>query len=236
MRGLVGQGGFAQVFEVWDRDLQRRLAVKVLRPDIAWTASMLERFREEARSLAKLTHPGILPIHFVGAAGDLTWYAMPFVKGQTLGDLLRVQGALGTDRAVSILRPVLDALEYAHRQELVHRDIKPDNVLIEEGTGRILLLDFGIAKQLDRDGGLTQAGVTIGSPLYMSPEQAMGRADIDRRSDIYALGALLYHMVTGTPPFEGSTSEEIVGKHITEPAPRPSAANAEIPAWLSPVI
>lgn len=236
VRGLVGQGGFAEVLEVWDRDLQRRLAVKVLRPDIAWTASMLERFREEARSLAKLTHPGILPIHFVGSSGDLTWYAMPFVEGQTLGDLLRVQGALETDRAITILRPVLDALEYAHRQGLVHRDIKPDNILIEAGTGRILLLDFGIAKQLDRDGGLTQAGITIGSPLYMSPEQAMGRPDIDHRSDIYAIGALLYHMVTGAPPFGGSTSEEIVGKHITEPVQRPSAAKAGIPSWMSELI
>lgn len=233
---LIGRGGFAEVFEVVDTDLQRRLAVKVLRADLPWSAATITRFKHEARAIARLNHPNTVPIHFVGEGEGLAYYAMPYLEGRTLAERLRAEGPLPAEEALRIVEPVLDALQHAHEHGLVHRDVKPDNILLESATGRPLLVDFGIVKYLDGPAHLTEAGFIVGTPLYMSPEQALGSQSVDARSDIYGMGAVLFQLLTGAPPFEGTDSQEIVGRHIREPVPSASLSRDDVPPWISAIV
>ena len=233
---LIGRGGFAEVFEVVDTDLQRRLAVKVLRADLPWSAATITRFKHEARAIARLNHPNTVPIHFVGEGEGLVYYAMPYLEGRSLAERLRAEGPLSAEEALRIVEPVLDALQHAHDHGLVHRDVKPDNILLESGTGRPLLVDFGIVKYLDGPAHLTEAGFIVGTPLYMSPEQALGSQSVDARSDIYGMGAVLFQLLTGAPPFEGTDSQEIVGRHIREPVSSASLSRDNVPPWIAAIV
>jgi serine/threonine-protein kinase len=207
---LIGEGGFGRVYVGVDVRLDRAVAIKVIRPDLAGARAFLDRFRREAMAMAKFRHPGIVPIYDIRETDGLTYFIMPFIAGDTLRARLEKHRVIAPQEARKLLVELCDCLGASHRAGIVHRDIKPDNVILEEGAlSRALLMDFGIAKSMaDLDG--TGTGTTMGTPAYMSPEQANGDALIDHRSDIYSIGALGYHLLTGRPPFVGSTPREII--------------------------
>jgi tRNA A-37 threonylcarbamoyl transferase component Bud32/tetratricopeptide (TPR) repeat protein len=214
----LGRGGAATVYLAADRKHRRRVAVKVLRPEIAATIGT-ERFLREIEIVAGLTHPHILPLHDSGESDGVVYYVMPYVEGESLRDRLRREGQLPVDEALRIARDVCAALAHAHGHGIVHRDIKPENILLEGDEA--VVADFGIARALDVAAfePLSEPGLVVGTPVYMSPEQASGSA-LDGRSDLYSLGCVLYEMLLGEPPFTGGTAQVIVARHRTEP-PRP---------------
>ncbi len=214
----LGQGGMAVVFLARDRRHDRAVAIKVLRQEIA-AALGAERFLREIQIAAKLHHPHILPLYESGAAGDLLYYVMPYVEGESLRQRLDRETQLPLDDALAITRQVAGALAYAHSHDVVHRDIKPENILLE--SGEAVVADFGIARAITAASGdkLTQTGFAIGTPLYMSPEQAAGGGAIDGRSDLYSLGCVLYEMLAGHPPFFGGTAQAILARHALDPVP-----------------
>jgi serine/threonine-protein kinase len=215
----LGAGGMATVYLARDLKHDRDVAIKVLHPDLA-AALGADRFLAEIRTTANLQHPHILPLHDSGEAGGFLFYVMPFVDGETLRTRLTRDRPLPIPEAIRIAREVADALAYAHGRGVIHRDIKPENILLQ--GGHALVADFGIALAVQSAGGqrMTQTGLSLGTPQYMSPEQAMGERAIDARTDVYALGAVTYEMLTGDPPFAGSTVQAIVAKVLTDrPAP-----------------
>ncbi len=197
----LGRGGMGAVYLARERSLERFVAIKVLRPDLADAAEARERFRREARIAARLSHPGILPLHTYGEVGGLWYFVMGYVRGVTLAERLKTEGRLPTAEAHRILSELADALDCAHRNGIIHRDIKPSNILLEEESGRAILADFGVSKVQDGKDALTDTGMLVGTPSFMSPEQALGAADVDERSDIYSLGAVGYTMLAGREPF-----------------------------------
>ncbi len=211
----LGKGGMATVYLGEDLRHQRRVAVKVLRPDLSAIVGA-DRFLNEIRVTANLQHPHILPLYDSGSADGLLFYVMPYVQGESLRDRLNREKQLPIDEAVRLAKEVASALDYAHRQGVIHRDIKPENIMLQDGTA--LVTDFGIALAVSQAGGtrMTETGLSLGTPYYMSPEQATGDRQIDARSDIYALGAVLYEMLSGDPPHTGSTAQAIIAAVVTE--------------------
>ncbi len=231
----VGRGGMASVFLAQDVKHGRRVAIKVLHPELA-AAVGSARFLREIETAAKLTHPNILSLHDSGERDGLLYYVMPYVEGESLRDRLSRMRQLALDEAVRIASDVADALSFAHAHGVVHRDIKPENILL---TGRhAIVADFGIARAVERAAGdsLTDTGVTLGTAQYMSPEQASGEREIDARSDIYALGCVLYEMVAGEPPFTGPTVQSIVAKHMTADVPSVRTLRPTVPPRIERVI
>jgi serine/threonine protein kinase/Tol biopolymer transport system component len=215
----LGAGGMATVYLAQDIRHHRRVALKVLRPELAAVIGA-KRFLHEIETTANLQHPHILPLHDSGEVGGTAFYVMPHVEGESLRDRLTREKQLPIDVAVRIATEVASALDYAHRKKVIHRDIKPENILLHDGQA--LVADFGIALAASAAGGtrITETGLSLGTPHYMSPEQAMGEREITGRSDVYALGVVLYEMLTGDPPFTGSTAQAIVAQVVTE-TPRP---------------
>ena len=215
----LGAGGMASVYLAHDIRHDRDVAIKVLHPELGATLGG-DRFLTEIRTTARLQHPHILPLLDSGDAGGLLFYVMPVVTGESLRDRLTRERQLPIPEAVRIAREVASALDYAHRHGVIHRDIKPENILLHDGQA--LVADFGIALAVSQAGGtrMTETGMSLGTPHYMSPEQAMGEREITARSDVYALGCVTYEMLTGDPPFTGSTAQAIVAKVMTdEPMP-----------------
>jgi TolB-like protein/tetratricopeptide (TPR) repeat protein len=231
----------ATVYLAHDRRHDRPVAIKVMQPDVAAGVGA-ERFLREIRVAARLQHPHILPVFDSGEANGRLWYAMPFVEGETLRHRLAREGVLPLDEALRLAREVADALDYAHRRGVIHRDVKPANILLSEGHA--LLADFGVARPvaggpaggMDGAAALTEIGMLVGTPAYMSPEQALGAERVDGRADVYALGCVLFEMLAGRPPFTGPNAQAMVARHVTAPVPSIRTTADRVPAWLDQVI
>ncbi len=232
----LGRGGMGAVYLARERSLERFVAIKVLRPDLADAAEARERFRREARIAARLSHPGILPLHTFGEVGGLWYFVMGYVRGVTLGERLRAEGRLPIADVHRILAELADALDCAHRNGIIHRDIKPSNILLDDESGRAILADFGVSKVQDGTDALTETGVVVGTPSYMSPEQALGAADVDERSDIYSLGAVGYTMVAGREPFADVHADDMAQWRVVHDPKPLSALVSSVPVALEAVI
>src|SRR5438128_10845561 len=236
LEGEIGRGGMGVVFSARDERLKRQVAVKVLPPELAFREEIRLRFVREAETAARLSHPHIVPIHSVGEGPDgLVYFVMAYVDGESLGAKLKRRGRLPPDESRRIMQETADALGAAHAFGIIHRDVKPDNILLEGSRGRVVVTDFGIAKALSSTTGgatLTATGVAIGTPHYMSPEQAAGDREIDGRSDIYSLGVVAYQMLAGELPFQAPTVPGILMKHITERPPLITDRRPEVPEDL----
>jgi serine/threonine-protein kinase len=235
IEGEIGRGGMGVVYRARDERLQRRVAIKVLPPELAFQQDIRERFTREAQTAAKLSHPHIVPIHSVGEGQGLVYFVMGYVEGESVAARIRRRGSLPVEEARRIMMETADALSAAHALSVIHRDIKPDNILLEGTRGRVMVTDFGIAKALSSTSGatLTGIGVAIGTPAFMSPEQAAGERDIDGRSDLYSLGVVTYQMLTGALPFNAPSVAGILMKQITEPAPDLRSKRPDTPEDLA---
>ena len=231
----LGRGGMAVVLLAQDIRHQRPVAIKVFRADVG-DATGAERFKREIRLLARLQHPHILPLYDSGTTGGTSYFVTAFVEGESLRQRLRREPQLPIDEAVRLATETAGALDYAHQHDVVHRDIKPENILLQ--NGHAVVADFGIARVMRRTGAewTTAAGMAVGSPAYMSPEQASGERQIDGRSDIYSLASVVFEMISGQAPFTGPTAQSIIAQRMTIP-PRPiRSLRPEVPSGLEAAI
>ena len=232
----LGHGGMGTVYLAQDLQLERAVAIKVLPPELAVRPELRERFLRETRMAAAFSHPNIVPVHAVEEHPQLLCFVMGFIEGETLGGRVRRGGPLTATEAVRLLQEVAWALSYAHGRGVVHRDIKPDNILIERATGRALVTDFGIARSSTANASnLTQVGEVVGTPQFMSPEQAAGEK-LDGRSDLYSLGVVAFFAVTGRLPFDADSAGAIMAMHLTRAPPRVASLRPDLPQALSSVI
>ena len=230
----IGRGGMGIVYRAHDERLKRTVAIKVLPPELAFRRDIRARFVREAETAARLSHPNIVPIHTVGDANDLVYFVMGYVDGESLALRIKRRGRLSVEEARRIMRETSDALAAAHQQGVIHRDVKPDNILLEGTRGRVMVTDFGIAKALSAEGGtLTDTGIAIGTPAFMSPEQAAGERVIDGRSDLYSLGVVAYQMLTGELPFQAPNVPGLLMKQISTPPTPISQVRPDIPRDLA---
>jgi serine/threonine protein kinase len=235
----IAKGGMAEVWEGRDEILSRPVAVKVLQPHLATDGTFVERFRREAISAARLTHPGVVATFDTGTDAGTAWIVMELIRGDTLRHLLNSRGPMDPSMAIDVAAQIADALAHAHRAGLVHRDVKPANILLveEDGTPRAKVTDFGIAKATEGLGGLdlTRTGIVLGTPKYLSPEQVEGH-EPDARADLYSLGVVLFEMLTGRPPFEGPTDMATAIAHVRQDAPRVSSLRPGVPPGLDDLV
>ena len=224
----LGQGGMATVYLAEDLKHKRKVALKVLKPELAAVLGA-ERFVQEITTTASLQHPHILPLFDSGEAGSFLFYVMPYIEGETLRGKLDRETQLGVEEAVRIASDVASALHYAHEHGVIHRDIKPENILLHDG--RPMVADFGIALAVSAAAGgrMTETGLSLGTPHYMSPEQATAEKDITARSDVYSLASVLYEMLTGSPPHVGASAQQIIMKIVTEEAPPVATVRKAMP-------
>ncbi|MDY7041831.1 MAG: protein kinase, partial [Chloroflexota bacterium] len=232
IREEIGRGGMATVYKAYQPSLGRYVAIKVLPPYHAEAETFIARFIREARAVAQLEHPHILPIYDFGREGELSYIVTKYVEGGTLKDQLGQP--FDPQQAATTISQVASALDYAHDQGIVHRDVKPSNILLDHGEWA-LLTDFGLAKMISTSAQITGSGVGIGTPAYMSPEQGQG-LEVDRRSDVYSLGVILYEMLTGHAPYEADSPLSVMVQHITKPLPSPRVVNPDIPPAVERVI
>ena len=235
IEGQLGEGGMATVYLAEDLKHRRKVAVKVLRPELAAVIGA-ERFLIEIEVTANLQHPNILPLYDSGVADSFLYYVMPYIEGETLRDKLNREKQLSVEETLEITKSVAGALSFAHERGVIHRDIKPENILLQ--SGQALVADFGIALAVSQAGGarLTETGLSLGTPHYMSPEQAAGDRELDARSDVYSLACVTYELLTGDPPHVGSTAQAILASVMTEEPRRVTLRRKTVPPHVEAAV
>ncbi len=231
---MLGEGGMGAVYKAWDKELERPVALKLIRPGLAQDPGVAQRFKQELLLASKISHKNILRIHDLGEAAGVKFISMAFVEGEDLHQLLTRHGKLELDHAIKIAKQLCSALDAAHNEGVVHRDFKPQNILLDKNEN-VYVSDFGLAKSLEHDTGMTKSGEFLGTPRYMAPEQVQG-GKIDHRADLYALGLIIYEMVTGDVPFHADTTLQLMYKRVHEAPKSPKTINPDLPDWIVRVI